>query len=369
MTRLRIAPMLSMLVLAACAPAPDTVLINGRIFTANAAQPWADALAIRGERVVAVGGAADVAARAGRATRRIDLGGRTVVPGLVDASVSIGEAGPGGVRALAAAALARGVTAMQVFAVGRPVAAVAQAIIDARVPQRVRLYRMPEPDATGVNRDSRPYFPPQPTPRLDVRGMGFEFAPFDPGRLAQAVGWAYGSEDQLSVRCESDAELARYLEALDERGLPTVWTAKRPRVRATFAIPAAAFGRVSALGLVVVHAPGDAAALRSLSEAGVRLALGSGAAPAGLGLVQWASAGVAEGERLTREAAVTAATRGAAYADFGDRERGHLSVGALADLAVLSADVFAVPAAEIGEIRSVLTLMSGRTVYETGVVR
>lgn len=369
MTLLRIAPMLTMLVFGACATAPDTVLTNGRIFTSNPAQLWAEALAIRGERVVAVGGANEVAALAGDATRRIDLGGRTVVPGLVDASVTIGDAGAAEVRVLAAEALARGVTAMQVFATGRPVAAVAQAILDAGVPQRVRLYRMPEPDATGVNRDSRPYFPPQPTPRLDVRGMGFEFAPFDPVRLAQAVGWAYGSEDQLSVRCGSDVELTRYLDALDERGLATVWTAKRPRVRATFAIQAAAYDRVAALGMVVVHAPGDGAALRSLSGAGVRLALGSGAAPAGLGLVQWASAGVGEGERLTREAAVMAATRGAAYADFGDRERGHLSVGALADLAVLSADVFTVPAAEMGDIRSVLTLMSGRTVHETGVVR
>jgi hypothetical protein len=66
---------------AACAPpAPDAVLLNGHVFTANPAQPWAEAVAIRGERVIAVGTTAEVSALASSETRTRDLGGRAVIP-------------------------------------------------------------------------------------------------------------------------------------------------------------------------------------------------------------------------------------------------------------------------------------------------
>lgn len=71
-------------------PAPDTILVNGKVFTSNTEQLWAEALAIRGDRIVAVGSTAPIAASAGAATRRIDLGGRTVVPGFNDAHVHAG---------------------------------------------------------------------------------------------------------------------------------------------------------------------------------------------------------------------------------------------------------------------------------------
>ena len=71
------------------APAPDTILFNGKIFTSNPAQPWARAVAITGDRIVAVGDDAAVTALAGASTRRIDAGGRTVVPGFNDAHTHI----------------------------------------------------------------------------------------------------------------------------------------------------------------------------------------------------------------------------------------------------------------------------------------
>jgi predicted amidohydrolase YtcJ len=57
---------------------------NGRVFTADAAGSWADAIAVREGRVVAVGTSAD--ARTGLpGAEEVDLGGRTVLPGLIDA--------------------------------------------------------------------------------------------------------------------------------------------------------------------------------------------------------------------------------------------------------------------------------------------
>jgi predicted amidohydrolase YtcJ len=62
----------------------DVVLVNGKIVTVDDRYAIAQALAITGQRIVAVGDTADVARLAGESTRRIDLAGRTVIPGLID---------------------------------------------------------------------------------------------------------------------------------------------------------------------------------------------------------------------------------------------------------------------------------------------
>ena len=64
--------------------APDLVLTNGLVITQDPRRPRATALAIRGGLIQAVGDDDEVAALAKRGTRRIDLGGRTVIPGLND---------------------------------------------------------------------------------------------------------------------------------------------------------------------------------------------------------------------------------------------------------------------------------------------
>ncbi len=64
--------------------AVDMVLFNGKVFTASDAQPFADAVAIDGDRIAAVGDDASVLALAGASTRVIDLSGHTVVPGFND---------------------------------------------------------------------------------------------------------------------------------------------------------------------------------------------------------------------------------------------------------------------------------------------
>lgn len=72
---------------AACGrdPAPDRVLVNARVWTGDAARPEATALAIRGDRIVAVGDDATIRALAGARTTVEDLEGRRIVPGFHDA--------------------------------------------------------------------------------------------------------------------------------------------------------------------------------------------------------------------------------------------------------------------------------------------
>ena len=62
----------------------DLVLHNGKVFTADPHQPWAEAVAVRGARLVAVGDDARVRALEGPDTVSVDLGGRVVVPGFND---------------------------------------------------------------------------------------------------------------------------------------------------------------------------------------------------------------------------------------------------------------------------------------------
>ena len=68
----------------AATPAPDTILFNGKIFTSDGKQ-FVEALAIQGDRIEAVGDSEQIHKLAGSLTKQIDLGGRTVIPGLNDA--------------------------------------------------------------------------------------------------------------------------------------------------------------------------------------------------------------------------------------------------------------------------------------------
>jgi len=68
----------------AAAQRADTVLVNGKIVTADEKGTLHQALAIRDGRIVALGSSAAVRRQAGPATRVIDLEGRTVIPGLID---------------------------------------------------------------------------------------------------------------------------------------------------------------------------------------------------------------------------------------------------------------------------------------------
>jgi predicted amidohydrolase YtcJ len=65
-------------------PLADLVLTDGKIVTVDERFTIAQAVAVRGERIVAVGTTEDILRLAGPNTRRMDLRGRTVIPGLID---------------------------------------------------------------------------------------------------------------------------------------------------------------------------------------------------------------------------------------------------------------------------------------------
>lgn len=64
----------------------QTILMNGRIYTADEGQPWAEAIAFEGDRITYVG----TAAQAPREGDIVDLAGRMVIPGIVDSHIHPG---------------------------------------------------------------------------------------------------------------------------------------------------------------------------------------------------------------------------------------------------------------------------------------
>ncbi len=86
--------------LTAQAPPPDLILSNGKIVTVDDRFSIAQAIAIRGDRIVAVGSDAEIGRLAAAGTRRIDLGGRTVIPGLIDNHIHLLRAAATWVREL-----------------------------------------------------------------------------------------------------------------------------------------------------------------------------------------------------------------------------------------------------------------------------
>ena len=74
--------------------AADVIFVNGNVYTANDRQPKAEAIAVKGERIVFVGSSSAARALAGKNTRVVDLGGKTVLPGMTDSHyhlIGVGE--------------------------------------------------------------------------------------------------------------------------------------------------------------------------------------------------------------------------------------------------------------------------------------
>ena len=97
--RLHAAPLLLAAALAAPLAGPlaaqeaDLILANGRVWTGDRERPWAAAVAVRGDRILAVGDSTVVARHRTAHTRVVDLRGRLVTPGFVDNHTHFNQAG------------------------------------------------------------------------------------------------------------------------------------------------------------------------------------------------------------------------------------------------------------------------------------
>ena len=189
------------------------ILVNGRIHTVDEANPAATAVAIRDGRFVAVGSDDEIRALAGTTTRVEDLGGATVVPGLIDAHNHLQATGR----------MLREVQLFDTRAIPEIVARVAERVRETAagaVDRRARLGRKP----AGGEAPSDPA-----RPRRGVAGQPGRH----PSRLEQARlqhGRAAGGRDQPGdTRSASRRPLQRVIRARRARVSQRDSSATAPR--------------------------------------------------------------------------------------------------------------------------------------------
>ncbi|HEX7184322.1 MAG TPA: amidohydrolase [Thermoanaerobaculia bacterium] len=225
--------------------------------------------------------------------------------------------------------------------------------------------------------------------RPDTRGR-FNFPAADFGAMVRRGLFGPLKKDQLLFHLVGDAAIGTLLDEMEATAPAAHWRSRRTRIEHGDMMSPADLQRARDLGIVVVqnathlalpdifqrYSPqvtAHAQPLRSLVEAGIPLALGTD----GIGSMANPFLDIMlanlhpdrPSEALTREQAVIAYTAGSAYAEFEEHQKGRLAPGQLADLAVLSQDIFTVPFFLLPGTESVLTLVDGRIVWDAGVVQ
>ena len=195
------------------------------------------------------------------------------------------------------------------------------------------------------------------------------------------------SDDQLMVHVAGDRTAETFLNAMDATGGAKVWSQRRVRFEHGDGLLPDLVPRAKRLGVIVVQNPthfalpelfqerfGEKRAqalqpLKSLLDAGIPVAIGSdGPNNPYLNIMLASTFSRNPSQAMTREQAVIAYTLTSAYAEFAEHEKGSLEPGKLADLAVLSQDIFTAPVGDLPRTESVMTVVGGKIVYDTKVV-
>lgn len=310
-------------------------------------------------------------------------------------------------EALAGEAVRSGITSMQIMS-SLPVDRFARVLVQARLPIRVRAIPFALTTANGRDRSELRALARLRSPSSKVTVSGIKWVldgtpsergaalrePYSDrpdwrGRLnfpereiVRMVRESLKYRQQLLVHCAGDRCAETVLDALENVGGGRVdWQEKRVRIEHGDGVSGELIDRAKRLGVVVVQNPAHFAIdalvharyspdtaffpVRSLLEAGVPFALGSDGPMNPFLNIMFATIHPARpAEAITREQAVIAYTSGAAYAEFAEGEKGTLTAGKLADLAVLSQDVLSVPVPDLPQTASVLTIVGGEIVYE-----
>ena len=208
-----------------------------------------------------------------------------------------------------------------------------------------------------------------------------------PEELSRLVAGLDSRGWQVAIDASGDRAVRAALDALGAAGkAPNGGKSRRHRVEGLVVVDAEDIPRFAALGVVASLQPlrtadtltnwskllgPDRAALgwptRSLSAAGAHLAFGSDWPLLPLDPLASIRAAVSRAdvqapEQLTLKSAINAWTSGAAWASFDDHRKGTLKAGMLADIVVLSTDIFASPA-KLQSAEVVMTIFEGKIVY------
>ena len=270
---------------------------------------------------------------------------------------------------------------------------ISQIYKDANLPLRVRIIPMPGTTQNGRDLGDWKKVNPHPATLTYVSGIKYllDGTPYEqgsfmkksyPGKqnwhgrlnmpvdtIKQILQEALTSNTQLMIHIVGDSTLAVVLSLMKQMAGNEIWRSKRIRIEhnATPNITAEETNDIKELGLLVMHTPkyNHSSHLRSFIENGITV----GISPDGTTNPFWDIMNVTSmqtnpAENITREQAVIAFTKTNAYAEFMEKEKGTLAKGMLADLAVLSQDIFSIPIQQLPATTSVLTIIDGKIVYQ-----
>ena len=211
---------------------------------------------------------------------------------------------------------------------------------------------------------------------------------FNVAEVERMVRESLDLNQQLLIHAVGDRAVETLLNAMEKVGSERKvdWPSKRVRIEHGEGVAGGLIARSAKLGVIVVQNPSHFTVVneiharwgkdtkfspqRSLIDGGVKYAIGSdGPINPFLNVMLASIHPVRPTEAITREEAVRAYTSGSAYAESAEHEKGMLKPGMLADLAVLSQDIFSVPTNALPATTSVMTIVGGRVVHDAKVIR
>ena len=204
---------------------------------------------------------------------------------------------------------------------------------------------------------------------------------FPPDELKAIMKEAFDSKEQTLLHVAGDRTAAAVFDAMRAVGPAEEWRKKRLRFEHGDGLHPDLIALAKEFGVVVVVNPAHIVAhslypkgpympVRSLLKAGVPVAIGSdGPMNPGLNLQLITTMPGNAAEAITREEAVDAYTRGSAFAEFAENEKGTIAAGKVADLAVLSQDIFRAPADALPDTKSLLTVVEGKIAFDSGALK
>lgn len=300
-----------------------------------------------------------------------------------------------------------GITTLQDMADEISAERVLELLTRVNTPIRVRIMRMPLTRPTQRDIREGRSLPLSPAPLIRVSGTKWKLdgnpfdgpreqhgAPGDPQlwslsltfplpQLEAMLRESIEFHDQLILHVSGTPAARAMLDAMEASGGAEAWHDRRVRFEHGDGILPSFIPRLKALGVVVVQNPthldlgalriryqfDSSQPLRSLLAAGIPVALGSdGPTNPYLNLARACTHPDRPGEALTREQAVVAYTLTSAYAEMLENDKGSIAKGKLADLAVLSQDIFTVPIEQLPNTVSILTMVGGAIVYDAHVL-
>ncbi len=288
--------------------------------------------------------------------------------------------------------LSKGITSVQYMSFDFPGSG-SDAFSKAKLLQRIRI--IPFPGHKNGARDLSPWqhVNRNPAPNIYVSGVKYilDGTPFEqsamnrkpyPGNnnwfgrlnfpidtMKQILQTAYNSDEQLLMHIVGDSTMHIVLKMMKGIGKDEVWRTKRIRFEHNSTSDATDedIRMISEMGIIIAHTPkyNHSSKLKSLMSKGITVSISpDGTDNPFVDVMMITNQMVNPDENVSIEEAVIAYTRNNAWAEFMENKKGTLMPGKLADLAVLSQDIFTIPKDKLPVTNSVLTMVGGKIVYD-----